>query len=169
VWCGASRPGHFRGVATVVTKLFAITQPHRAYFGQKDYQQTVVIRRLVEDLLLGVEIAVCPIVRDQDGLAASSRNVYLSHDEREVALSVPAALDEARRLIARGERSGGKIRQALEVVLHRSGALRIDYIAVIHPDTLEPMEELEGRVVVLLAVWVGGTRLIDNAIIEVGA
>lgn len=167
VLCGASRPGHFRGVATVVTKLFAIVDPHRAYFGQKDYQQTVVIRRLVEDLRLGIEVVVCPTVRDPDGLAASSRNVYLSPDERKRALPVPAALEEARRLIRAGERSGGKIRDALGVLLSSGPSVRVDYIAIVHPDTLQPLERLAGRVVIALAVWVGNTRLIDNAVIEV--
>lgn len=167
VLCGASRPGHFRGVATVVTKLFAMVVPHRAYFGQKDYQQTVVIRRLVEDLRLGVEVVVCPTIRDPDGLAASSRNAYLSPEERKTALSVPAALAEAGQLIVAGERSGGKIRDALGVFLTNAPAVRVDYVAVVHPDTLQPLERLNGRVVVALAVRVGPTRLIDNAVFEV--
>ncbi len=167
VLCGASRPGHFRGVATVVAKLFVMVNPHRAYFGQKDYQQTVVIRRLVEDLRLPVEVVVCPTVRDQDGLAASSRNTYLSPEERKRALRVPAALAEAERLIKAGERSGGKIRDVLEVFLSSGAAVKVDYVAVVHPDTLQPLERLAGRVVVALAAWVGKTRLIDNVVIEV--
>ncbi|MEW6682054.1 MAG: pantoate--beta-alanine ligase [Nitrospirota bacterium] len=167
VLCGASRPGHFRGVATVVAKLFAIVNPHRAFFGRKDYQQTVVIRRLVEDLRFGVEIVVCPTVRDADGLAASSRNAYLSPEERKRALRVPAALAEAERLIKAGERSGGKIRDVLEVLLSSGAAVRVDYAAVVHPDTLRPVEQLAGRVVIAVAVWVGATRLIDNVEIEV--
>jgi pantoate--beta-alanine ligase len=167
VLCGASRPGHFRGVATVVTKLFAVVAPHRAYFGQKDYQQTVVIRRLVQDLRLGVEIVVCPTVRDPDGLAASSRNAYLTPAERQIALCVPAALAEAGRLIAAGERSGGKIRDALQVLLSNTPLVRPEYVAVVRPDTLEPLERLETRVVVALAVRVGNTRLIDNGVFEV--
>jgi pantoate--beta-alanine ligase len=167
VLCGASRPGHFRGVATVVTKLFVMVNPHRAYFGQKDYQQTVVIRRLVEDLRLPVEVAVCPTVRDPDGLAASSRNVYLSPEERKRAFLVPAALAEAERLIKAGERSGGKIRDVLEVFLSSGGTVKVDYVAVVHPDTLQPLERLAGRVVIALAAWVGKTRLIDNVVIEV--
>ncbi|MFZ5863485.1 MAG: pantoate--beta-alanine ligase [Nitrospirota bacterium] len=167
VLCGASRPGHFRGVATVVAKLFAIVTPHRAYFGQKDYQQTVVIRRLALDLRLGIDIVVCPTVRDADGLAASSRNAYLTPEERKLALQVPAALAEAGRLIAAGERSGGKIRHALEVFLTNAPGVRVDYAAVVHPDTLQPLERLAGRVVVALAVRVGNTRLIDNGVFEV--
>jgi pantoate--beta-alanine ligase len=167
VLCGASRPGHFRGVATVVTKLFAVVAPHRAYFGQKDYQQTVVIRRLVQDLRLGTEIVVCSTVRDPDGLAASSRNAYLSPEERKIALCVPAAVAEAGRLIEAGERSGGKIRDALQVLLSNTPLVRPDYVAVVHPDTLEPMERLGARVVVALAVRVGNTRLIDNGVFEV--
>jgi pantoate--beta-alanine ligase len=167
VLCGASRPGHFRGVATVVTKLFAIVNPHRAYFGRKDYQQTVVIRRLVEDLRFPIEVVVCPTVRDADGLAASSRNAYLSPEERKRALSVPGALAEAERLIKAGERSGGKIRDLLQVLLSSGGAVRVDYAAVVHPDTLRPLERLAGPVVIAVAVWVGTTRLIDNVEIEV--
>lgn len=168
VLCGASRPGHFRGVATVVAKLFAIVEPHRAYFGQKDYQQTVVIRRLVEDLRLGVEVVVCPTVREPDGLAASSRNAYLSPQERKRAVGLSRALAEAGRLIASGERSGGKIREALGVILTGETGGRVEYIALVHPDTLQPVERLAGRVVVALAVRIGATRLIDNAVIEVG-
>lgn len=167
VLCGASRPGHFRGVATVVAKLFAIVNPHRAYFGQKDYQQAVVIRRLVEDLRFPIDVVVGPTVRDPDGLAASSRNIYLAPEERKRALRVPAALDEAEHLISAGERSGGKIRDALGVSLSGEGAVRVEYVAVVHPDTLESLEQLAGRVVVAVAVWVGNTRLIDNVVIEV--
>ncbi len=167
VLCGASRPGHFRGVATVVAKLFTIVTPHRAYFGQKDYQQTVVIRRLVEDLRFPIEVVVCPTVRDPDGLAASSRNAYLSPEERKRAQRVPAALAEGERLIRSGERSSGKIRDVMEVLLSSGGAIRVDYVAVVHPDTLQPLERLAGRVVVAVAAWVGKTRLIDNMIIEV--
>jgi len=167
VLCGASRPGHFRGVATVVAKLFTIVNPHRAYFGQKDYQQTVVIRRLCEDLRCSIEVVVCPTVRDPDGLAASSRNVYLAPEERKRALQVSAVLAEAERLIEAGERSGGKIRDALGVSLSSESAVRVEYVAVVHPDTLQPLERLAGRVVIALAVWVGRTRLIDNVVIEV--
>lgn len=167
VLCGASRPGHFRGVATVVTKLFAIVNPHRAYFGRKDYQQTAVIRRLVLDLRLGVEVVVCPTVRDADGLAASSRNAYLSPEDRKNALRVPAALAEAASRIAAGERSVGKIREAMEVILTGESGIRVDYVALVDPDTLQPVDRPAGRVVAAVAVWVGATRLIDNAVIEV--
>ncbi len=167
VLCGASRPGHFRGVATVVAKLFVIVSPHRAYFGRKDYQQTVVVRRVAEDLGFGVEVVVCPTVREPDGLAASSRNAYLAPEERKTAGSLFQALSEAARLIASGERSAGKIREALGVLLGGQTGARVEYIALVHPDTLEPVERLTGRVVVALAVWIGGTRLIDNALIEV--
>jgi len=166
VLCGAFRPGHFRGVATVVAKLFVIVTPHRAYFGQKDYQQTIVIQRLVADLGFGIAVVICPTVRERDGLAASSRNVYLSPDERRRAGSLFAALEEARRLIATGERSAGKIREAMRVILTSQGLVRVDYIAVIHPETLQPVDVVTGRVVVALAVWIGTTRLIDNAVIE---
>jgi len=167
VLCGASRPGHFRGVATVVAKLFAIVNPHRAYFGQKDYQQTVVVRRVAEDLGFGVEVVVCPTIREPDGLASSSRNAYLGPEERKTAVRLFQALSEAARIIRMGERSAGKIREALEVILGGQAGGRVEYIALVHPDTLEPVERLTGLVVVALAVWIGGTRLIDNAVIEV--
>ena len=168
VLCGAFRPGHFRGVATVMAKFFAIVAPHRAYFGQKDYQQTVVIRRLVEDLRFGVTVVVRPTIREPDGLAVSSRNAYLSPDERRRATVLFAGLEEARRLVAAGEQSAGKIREAVGVILTSRGSVRVDYITVIHPETLQPVEVVAGRVVVALAVWVGTTRLIDNAVIEAG-
>jgi len=167
VLCGASRPGHFRGVATVVAKLFAIVHPHRAYFGQKDYQQTVVVRRLVEDLRFGVEVVVCPTIREPDGLAASSRNAYLAPGERKTAVRLFQALSEAARIIRTGERSAGKIREALGVILGGQAGGRVEYIGLVHPETLEPVERLTGRVVVALAVWIGATRLIDNIVIEV--
>jgi len=167
VLCGASRPGHFRGVATVVAKLFVIVSPHRAYFGQKDYQQTVVVRRVAEDLGFGVEVVVCPTVREPGGLAASSRNAYLAPEERKTAGSLFQALSEAARIIRMGERSAGKIREALEVILGGQAGGRVEYIALVHPETLEPVERLTGRVVVALAVWIGATRLIDNIVIEV--
>jgi pantoate--beta-alanine ligase len=167
VLCGASRPGHFRGVATVVAKLFAIVSPHRAYFGQKDYQQTVVVRRLVNDLRFGVEVVVCPTIREPDGLAASSRNAYLGPEERKTAVRLFQALSEAACIIRTGERSAGKIREALGVLLGGQTGARVEYIALVHPETLEPVERLTGRVVVALAVWIGATRLIDNAVIEV--
>jgi pantoate--beta-alanine ligase len=167
VLCGASRPGHFRGVATVVAKLFVIVSPHRAYFGQKDYQQTVVVRRVAEDLGFGVEVVVCQTVREPDGLAASSRNAYLAPEERKTAGSLFQALSEATRIIKMGERSAGKIREALGVILAGRTGIRVEYIAVVHPEMLEPVERLTGPVVVALAVWIGGTRLIDNVVIEV--
>lgn len=160
--CGASRPGHFRGVATVVTKLLALTRPHVALFGEKDYQQLAVIRAMVKDLMLGVEIQGVPIVREEDGLALSSRNVYLSPDERRRALSLSASLAEAREAAAGGARDAAALRARARARLEAAGA-RVDYVEVVHPDTLAPVEVAAPGSVMLLAAFFGTTRLIDNA------
>ncbi|MDN5347923.1 MAG: pantoate--beta-alanine ligase [Clostridia bacterium] len=165
--CGRSRPGHFRGVATVVSKLFNIVQPDKAYFGQKDYQQSVVIRRMVADLNFPLEIVVVPTVRDADGLALSSRNKYLSPLERRSALSLYRALLKGEALIREGERRAGVVRRAMEEVILASPGTKIDYVAVSDAETLEPLEEIKGKAVLALAVWVGSTRLIDNLLVEV--
>ncbi|MDK2816559.1 MAG: pantoate--beta-alanine ligase [Moorella sp. (in: firmicutes)] len=167
VLCGASRPGHFRGVATVVSKLFNIVQPDRAYFGLKDYQQAVVIKRLVRDLNFPVDIITVPTVRESDGLALSSRNKYLSPEERQSALSLYRALNIGADLIRSGERRAAVVREAMaQEILSRPGT-RIDYVAVNDAETLEPLDEIKGRVLLALAVWVGNTRLIDNLTLEV--
>lgn len=160
--CGASRPGHFHGVATVVAKLLNIIRPDRAYFGQKDFQQTAVIKRLVSDLNLGVEVVVVPTVREADGLALSSRNQLLGPGERQVATALYRSLLKARELFALGVCDSKKIVQEMHDVLHRAGIFRIDYIAVVDPEGLEGLEEARPGAVVALAVWVGKVRLIDN-------
>jgi pantoate--beta-alanine ligase len=164
---GASRPGHFRGVLTVVAKLFAIVLPHIAVFGQKDAQQSVLVRRMARDLDFDVEIAVEPTVREPDGLAMSSRNVYLSAREREDALVLSRALAAAERLHASGERDAHHIQGAVEDTLRQVPAVRQDYTAVVDADTLEPLERLRDGTPALVAVAarVGGTRLIDNTIL----
>ncbi|KYH33929.1 pantothenate synthetase [Moorella mulderi DSM 14980] len=167
VLCGASRPGHFRGVATVVSKLFNIVQPDRAYFGLKDYQQAVVIKRLVRDLNFPVDIITVPTVREPDGLAMSSRNKYLDPDQRRSALALYRALNLGAELIRSGERRAAVVREAMAgEILARPGT-RVDYVAVNDAETLAPLEEIKGRVLLALAVWVGNTRLIDNLTLEV--
>lgn len=160
--CGASRPGHFSGVATVVAKLLNIIRPDRAYFGQKDFQQTVVIKRLVSDLNLDVEVVVVPTVREADGLALSSRNQLLGPGERQVATALYRSLLKAGELFALGVCDSKEIVQEMHDVLHRAGIFRIDYIAVVDHEGLEGLEEARPGAVVALAAWVGKVRLIDN-------
>jgi len=162
---GASRPTHFRGVLTVVLKLFNIIAPDVAYFGQKDYQQTVVIRRMVRDLDVPVEIAVLPTVREPDGLAMSSRNRYLSADERRQAVCVYQALELARSRFARGERSAERLLAEMRGRIDKERAARIDYVQVVESDTLRPVEQAKTGDVALAAVFVGTTRLIDNVVL----
>jgi pantoate--beta-alanine ligase len=164
--CARSRPGHFRGVTTVVMKLFQIVQPDRAYFGQKDAQQVLVIRKMVTDLNLPLEIVTCPIVREPDGLALSSRNVYLSPSEREAALALPRSLGAGRELILRGEQLTERVHAAILDAL-TNPAIRVDYVEVCDGQTLADMAELQGPVLLAAAVWVGRTRLIDNIYLEV--
>ncbi len=164
--CARSRPGHFRGVTTVVMKLFQIVQPDRAYFGQKDAQQVLVIRKMATDLNLPLEIVTCPIVREADGLALSSRNVYLSPSEREAALALPRSLEAGRELILRGERRAGLVHDAIRDAL-ASPAIRVDYVEVCDGQTLADLAELQGPVLLAAAVWLGRTRLIDNIYLEV--
>ncbi|GBC81766.1 Pantothenate synthetase [bacterium HR10] len=163
---GASRPGHFRGVATVVLKLFHLVQPHRAYFGEKDAQQLRIIRRLTTDLNLPIEIVACPIVREPDGVALSSRNVYLSPTEREHARALSRALALARRLILEeGMREAAEVRRRLREYLCAAPGVTLDYVSLAHPETLEEVERIEGPVLVLVAARVGSARLIDNTLI----
>jgi pantoate--beta-alanine ligase len=159
---GASRPGHFRGVATVVAKLFHILQPDRAYFGQKDAQQTVVIRRMVQDLNIPVEIVICPTVREPDGLAMSSRNTYLNPEERRAATVLFRALQAAKARYEAGERDAERLREAMREVIRAEPLARIDYVSVAHPETLQELERVEGPALLSLAVYIGTTRLIDN-------
>ena len=163
---GAHRPGHFRGVATVVAKLFGLTRPDRAYFGQKDGQQTVVIRRLARDLDLGVDVVVGPTVREPDGLALSSRNVYLSDEERNAAPVVYRALCEARRLWEGGVRDADMLRSEARRVLDAEPRVaRIDYVSVADVETLEEMDTVDGPAMVSVAVQIGRPRLIDNIVL----
>jgi pantoate--beta-alanine ligase len=159
---GASRPGHFRGVATVVTKLFNIVQPHRAYFGQKDAQQLAVIRRLTRDLDLPVEVVGLPTVREPDGLAMSSRNAYLSPEERKAAPVLYRSLEAAQELWRSGVRDVSLIRQRMNEVLAAEPLARVDYVSVADAETLEELETVDRPALVSLAVRIGGTRLIDN-------
>jgi pantoate--beta-alanine ligase len=161
--CGASRPGHFRGVCTIVAKLFHLTLPHVAVFGQKDYQQAAILRRMVRDLHFPVEIVVAPIVREPDGLAMSSRNRYLSADDRRRALGLSRALRLAQEALDRGETDAAALCRRLAARLADEFSLRVDYVAAMDADTLEPVSQLAPGVVIALAAFAGPTRLIDNA------
>ncbi len=161
---GEFRPNHFRGVATIVLKLFHLVRPDRAYFGRKDYQQSLVVRRMVADLDLPIEIVVCPIVRDPDGLALSSRNAYLSDDERRRALAISRSLRRARQLVAEGTRDAPTILAHMRELLS-AAELKIDYVAICNPDTLEATDRIEGPAVALVAARVGTVRLIDNELL----
>lgn len=163
---GASRPGHFTGVATVVAKLFHIAQPHRAYFGQKDAAQLAVLRQMVRDINFDLEIVACPIVRDPDGLALSSRNRYLSAVERTQALVLSRALAAVERLAATGKRSSVKLIQEAARIFSQQPEVRVDYIAAVDPQTLLPVDEAVPGTLIALAAWVGTTRLIDNTLLS---
>lgn len=167
VLCGASRPGHFRGVATVVLKLLQIVQPDVAYFGQKDAQQLRIIEQMVRDLNVPVKIRPCPIVREPDGLALSSRNQYLEPDQRRQATVLWQALADARALIDGGERDMAVIRQAITARVGSAPAANLDYAAIVNAETFEPIRRMEGAVLIALAVRFGSTRLIDNMQINV--
>jgi len=162
---GRSRPGHFEAVTTVVIKLFNLIGPDFAFFGQKDYQQLVVIQKMVRDLDLPISIIRCRTVREPDGLAFSSRNRFLSGPEREAAPAIFSALTTARALVRAGERSATKIRRAMVRGISRESLARIDYAAVADPSTLAELRLLKDRAVLLLAVWIGDTRLIDNMVV----
>lgn len=163
---GRARPGHFRGVATVVCKLFNIVRPQRAYFGRKDAQQLRTITKMVRDLDLPVQIVPVETVREPDGLALSSRNVYLSADERRQALSLSAALYEARRLVALGERRAATLRARMRRLIAEQPAARIDYVSIADADTLEELRVIDRPALISLAVRIGRTRLIDNVVID---
>jgi pantoate--beta-alanine ligase len=163
---GGRRPGHFRGVATVCTKLFSIVRPDRAYFGRKDAQQLLVIRRLARDLALGIEIVGMPIIREADGLAMSSRNAYLSPEERQAALVLSRALCRARELFDSGERDGGRLRAAMRELIAREPLAQVDYVSVADTETLRELERIARPALASLAVRIGGTRLIDNVMLE---
>ncbi|MDK2791840.1 MAG: pantoate--beta-alanine ligase [Deferribacteres bacterium] len=165
--CGKSRPGHFDGVATVVTKLINIVNPDSAYFGMKDYQQLLVIKRVVEDLNLDVNIVGCPIVRENDGLAMSSRNVYLTEKERESALSLSKSFKLVSQLIEKGIKNPQEIKQEVCKFIETHPFTKIDYVELVDIDTLENLNELKDKFLLALAVFVGKARLIDNKIFEI--
>jgi pantoate--beta-alanine ligase len=165
--CGASRPGHFKGVTTIVTKLFNMVLPDRAYFGLKDAQQVLVIKQMVKDLNFPIEIVPCPIVREEDGLAMSSRNVNLKPHEREAALVLSKSLFAAQKLILEGERDGDKIKRFIEENISKEPLANIDYVKVVSAENLEEVKEIEGEILIALAVKIGKVRLIDNIMVEV--
>jgi pantoate--beta-alanine ligase len=163
---GACRPGHFRGVATVVAKLFNIVQPTKAYFGQKDAQQVVVIKRMVADLNMAVEIVVVPTVREGDGLAMSSRNIYLSPEERKAAKILFRALTLARQLRLGGEKDAGKIRRQMAALIQKEPLAKTDYVSIVDAETMEELNLIDRSALASLAVRIGKTRLIDNMSLE---
>lgn len=165
-WEGESRPHHFGGVATVVTKLFGIVRPHLALFGQKDFQQAALVRRLVKDLDLGVRIIVRPTVREPDGLAMSSRNVYLSPEERRLAPIFYRALEAGRKAVERGVKDAASVQTIMRELLAGEPAVRIDYLAVCDPATLEPLTTIGRQAVLLGAIRIGSVRLIDNVSVK---
>ena len=164
--CGKTRPTHFRGVCTVVSKLMNISQADRAYFGQKDAQQLAVVRRMVRDLNMNVEVVGCPIVREEDGLAKSSRNTYLSPAEREAALVLSRAVREGQRLMEEGERDAKTILGAMRAIIEAEPLARIDYVEMVSWDGIKPVDVANSSVLVAMAVYIGKTRLIDNFIFE---
>lgn len=163
---GRSRPGHFRGVTTVVLKLFDIAQPRLAFFGRKDAQQARIIRQMATDLNLDTEVVVCPIVREADGLALSSRNAYLKGAERQAATALYRSLDAVRREVAKGERDAARLIAAMRALIAGEAGVALDYAEIVDADTFEPVVSLRNTCYALVAARVGGTRLIDNALIE---
>jgi pantoate--beta-alanine ligase len=161
-WEGAARPGHFAGVATVVLKLFECVPADRAYFGRKDYQQTLVVKRMAADLNLPIDVRVCPIVRDADGLALSSRNVYLSTDERRRALALSQSLRLAEEIISGGERDALVVRERMLALIASVGGVGVEYVAIVRDGTVDEVAQIDGPVTIAVAARVGTTRLIDN-------
>ena len=166
VLCGSRRLGHFKGVTTVVAKLFNICCPRMAYFGQKDWQQAVIVKKMVRDLNVPVTIRVMPIVREKDGLAMSSRNAYLSSEERIQALAIYSALSSAEKVINSGEVSSERVKNMMKKVLMMEKKLKIDYVEIVKGETLEPIERIEENTLIAVSVFAGKTRLIDNSIIN---
>ena len=163
--CGAFRPGHFRGVMTIVSKLFNIVRPDAAYFGQKDYQQALIIKRMTADLNLNVDVRLMPTVREDDGLAMSSRNAYLGPKQRKDATCLIRALRRAEEMTGGGESSATKVASEMRRVIQKVKGTRVEYIAIVNSDTLEPVKEIKGRTLIALAVRIGKARLIDNVIV----
>lgn len=166
VLCGKTRPIHFDGVCTVVSKLFNIVTPDRAYFGQKDAQQLCVVRKMVKDLNFDIEIVSCPIIREADGLAKSSRNTYLNDEERKAALCLSRSLSIGRELIENGEHSAEAVKAAIRAEIEKEPLAKIDYVDIVSFDTLESVESISKPVLAAIAVYIGKTRLIDNFITE---
>ena len=166
VLCGKTRPIHFKGVCTVVSKLFNIVTPDRAYFGQKDAQQLVIIKKMVKDLNFGIEIVGCPIIREADGLAKSSRNTYLTKDERQAALCLSRSLKLGREMIDGGETDAAKVVGAIKAEIEKEPLAKIDYVEMVDLDTLDTVSEARKPLLTAIAVYIGKTRLIDNFIIE---
>jgi pantoate--beta-alanine ligase len=166
---GASRPGHFRGVTTIVSKLFHIVAPHSAFFGQKDAAQVAVLRKMVRDLNMDVDVVVCPIVREADGLALSSRNVYLDPAQRTQALVLNRALVHAQELAVRGERSAQQLLAEAQAVIANEPAVRLDYLVAVDPQTLEDVADLRHGAMIAVAAYIGPTRLIDNVLLPAQA
>ncbi len=164
--CGKSRPIHFRGVCTVVSKLFNIVTPDKAFFGQKDAQQLAVIRRMVKDLNMDIEIVGCPIIREEDGLAKSSRNTYLNEEERKAALVLSRTIRMGEELVKEGVTDASELLEAMKENLEKEPLARIDYVEAVSMDTIEKVDRIEGMVLVAMAVYIGKTRLIDNFIVE---
>jgi pantoate--beta-alanine ligase len=163
--CGRSRPGHFRGVTTVVAKLFHVVEPHLAFFGQKDAAQVAIIRQMVRDLNFPVDIVVCPIVREADGLAMSSRNAYLDPQQRQSALVLYRALQALENSFARGEREADRLIEAGKTVVCQQSDVRLDYLEIVNPETLEPIQQVNRTALVAVAAFAGKTRLIDNVLL----
>lgn len=164
--CGKSRPIHFRGVCTVVSKLFNISEADRAYFGQKDAQQLAVVRRMVRDLNVNIQIVGCPIIREEDGLAKSSRNTYLSAEERQAATVLNKALTEGRRMIENGENDAKAVKDKIRAIIEAEPLAKVDYVEIVDWNQLEEVERTEGDILAAVAVYIGKTRLIDNFIKE---
>lgn len=165
--CGRSRPGHFRGVCTIVLKLFNIIEPDFAYFGQKDAQQAIILKRMIQDLNLEVEIEVLPIVREEDGLALSSRNTYLDQEERKAARVLSKSLEEAREMVKNGEQDSGKIISRMKEMITQEPRAKIDYVEIVDMENLNPVAKIENKALAALAVFIGKVKLIDNTILKV--
>ena len=165
--CGAKRPGHFNGVCTVVTKLFNLSEADRAYFGQKDAQQLAVVRRMVRDLNVNIEIVGCPIIREDDGLAKSSRNTYLSPEERQAATVLNKALIAGKQMVEEGEKSALAVKTRIEDIISKEPHAKIDYVEITDWNSIEPVDIIDGSILCAIAVYIGNTRLIDNFIYEV--
>lgn len=165
--CGKTRPIHFRGVCTVVAKLFNIVLPDKAFFGQKDAQQLAIIKRMVRDMSYGIEIVGCPIVREEDGLAKSSRNTYLNEEERKAALVLSKAVFAGKKMVQDGERSADKLVEAMKKIISKEPMAKIDYVSAVSGRDMSTLKVLEGEILVAMAVYIGKTRLIDNFMMEV--